>query len=352
MSTILTHRVSAGNATRLRAAVARWVSATLAAAHRIVSITYLFLRATTAVGALFAGLVQTFVFARVLSPEQFSIFVLLASFGVSLALLDFGLVKLFFVRLRNAYLAGSIPTGIAAQSTAIVVLYAFLAVVCVLLCAAIFALLPAVSAWTAMQFTLFFLFAALNFVWFALRNISVAIDEYIFFESLEAARRVGNVALTVALLVGFPLLSFLIAINVLWAILLSLSIMRLVQRHAMVLRLKGVSRHLLTFYRENRGSLLGSGVYATTEIYVYAFPYVVVSAFFGLGAPTIILDTTLKILRGASLLYAAACDLMVPRQTKAFASRDPATLMRATWVAVLFCGLPGGGALRHADRFG
>ena len=113
MSDIVANRGSELSVSSLGASIARAVSAAIAAAHRVVSIGYLFLRATTALGALFAGLVQTFVFARVLTPAQFAVFVLLASFGVSLALLDFGVVKLFFVRLRAAYLAGRIPTAIA-----------------------------------------------------------------------------------------------------------------------------------------------------------------------------------------------------------------------------------------------
>ncbi len=326
--------------TRPRRALSGSMQVALAAASRFISITYLFLRATTATGAVFAGLVQTFVFAHMLSPEQFSIFVLLGSFGTSLALLDLGVVKILFVRMRAAFLAGRIDNGIAAQSTAVVAFYTFLTAVSVLLCAAIFAALPAVSAWNAMQFTLFFLFAALNFVWFALRNISVAIDEFIFFESLEAIRRVGNMALTLALLIGFPVLAFLIAINLLWAALLAVSVARLMQRGALTLHLGGIAHNLRSFYRDNRHGLIGSGVYATTEIYVYSFPYIVVSAFFGLGAPTIILDTTLKILRGASLLYGAACDLVVPRQTRAFAKRDASTLIRVTWLAAVLCIVP------------
>jgi O-antigen/teichoic acid export membrane protein len=318
----------------------RGVRSALAAANRFILIRYFFLRATTAAGALIAGLIQTFVFARTLSPEQFSIFVLLASFGTSLALFDFGVVKLLFVRLRAAFLAGRIDDGIAAQATAIVAFYTFLVAVCVLLCTVIFAALPAFSAWDDMQFTLFFLFAALNFVWFALRNISVAIDEFIFFESLEAIRRIGNTALILAVLVGFPLMAFLIAINLLWAALLSVSIVRLLRRRAMTLQLRGIAHSLRLFYSGNRQSLVGSGAYATTEIFVYSFPYIVVSSFFGLGAPTIILDTTLKILRGASQIYLAACDLLVPRQTRAFASRDRWTLVRATWLAAILCGIP------------
>ena len=73
---------------------------------RLISFTYLFLRATTAVGALFAGIIQTFVFARILTPERFSIFIIVGSFAVVMPLFDLGLVKLLFVRLRANHLAG------------------------------------------------------------------------------------------------------------------------------------------------------------------------------------------------------------------------------------------------------
>ena len=43
----------------------------------------------------------------------------------------------------------------------------------------------------AAEFGLFFLFVALNLVWFALRNIAIAVDEYVLFEALETTRRAG-----------------------------------------------------------------------------------------------------------------------------------------------------------------
>ena len=39
------------------------------------------------------------------------------------------------------------------------------------------------------QFALFFLFTAVNLAWFALRNVAIAVDEYVYFEGLEVARR-------------------------------------------------------------------------------------------------------------------------------------------------------------------
>jgi hypothetical protein len=197
-----------------------------------------------------------------------------------------------------------------------------------------------VSLPMAGEFALFFLFAALNFVWFALRNISIAVDEFIFFETLEALRRGGNTALTLAMLIGLSLPAFLILINLLWAVLLWLSLARQLERGALDRGLAGLPRRLYLFYRENRAPLLRSGTYAVTEIYVYSLPYLVVSTFFGLGAPTIILDTTFKVVRGASLIYAAANDLVVPQQTRAFAEHDAPTLVRATLMGAALCAIP------------
>ena len=48
---------------------------------RLVSYRYMMLRASTAAGTLGTGLLQTFVFARVLTPERFSLFIFLGALG-------------------------------------------------------------------------------------------------------------------------------------------------------------------------------------------------------------------------------------------------------------------------------
>ena len=50
----------------------------------LLSVRYFLLRTSTATAAVISGLVQTFVFARVLSAEEFSIYILIGTFGVSL----------------------------------------------------------------------------------------------------------------------------------------------------------------------------------------------------------------------------------------------------------------------------
>ena len=301
---------------------------------------YFLLRASTATAAVTSGLVQTFVFARVLTPDVFSIYILIGTFGVSLWLFDLGAAKILFVRQRARHLAQRVDGSIAEQSTAVVILYSLIVLAGTLACFAVMAKRPTVSLWQAGEFALFFSFSALNLVWFPLRNVSNAVDEFLSFETLEAIRRGGHIAIMLALLVGLPLPAFLLLANLLWFVLLGTCIARLVDKGAMASGLARPWSTLAEFWRGSRAEILRSGNYAVGELLIYSFPYVVVPMLFGLGAPTIILDTVFKIFRGATLIYAAGLDPLVPRQTRAFADRDIATLTKATLTATVLCAVP------------
>ncbi len=306
----------------------------------LLSVRYFLLRASTATAAVISGLVQTFVFARVLSVEEFSIYILIGTFGVSLWLFDLGAAKILFVRQRARHLAQRSDDTIAAQSSAVVALYALIVLAGTLACFAVMASRASVTTWQAFEFALFFSFAALNLVWFPLRNVSNAVDEFISFETLEAIRRGGHIAIMLALLIGLPLPAFLLLANLLWFVLLAICISRLVGNGAMAAGVPHLWNTLSTFWRTNRAELLRSGNYAVAELAIYNFPYLVVPVVFGLGAPTIILDTVFKIFRGATLIYAAGLDPMVPRQTRAFADHDAPTLKKATLIATALCAVP------------
>ncbi len=306
----------------------------------LLSLRYFLLRASTAAAAVISGLIQTFVFARVLTPEDFSIYILIGTFGISLWLFDLGAAKILFVRQRECHLAKRIDAAVAAQSSVVVALYALIVLAGMLLCFAVMASRPAVTLWQGVEFALFFSFAALNLVWFPLRNVSNAVDEFIGFETLEAIRRGGHIAIMLALLVGLPLAAFLLLANLLWFILLAICVSRLVRKGALAARMPRFWTTLTGFWRSNRAELLRSGNYAVGELAIYNFPYLVVPIVFGLGAPTIILDTVFKIFRGATLIYAAGLDPLVPRQTRAFAEHDAATLKKATLTATILCAVP------------
>jgi O-antigen/teichoic acid export membrane protein len=298
---------------------------------------YFVLRAHQAAGD--GGLVQTFVFARVLNPQDFSIFILIGTFGLSLWLFDLGAAKILYVRQRERHLTASTDEAVPAQSSAVVLLYALIVLTGSLLCFSVMAARPSVSLERATECALFFSFSALNLVWFPLRNVSNAVDEFIAFETLEAVRRVGHIALILAMLIGLPIFISMLA-NLLWFVVLAACIARLARKGALALQITGAFAALTAFWRSNRTELLRSGNYAMAELTVYNFPYMVVPLMFGLGAPTIILDTVFKIFRGATLIYAAGLDPLVPRQTRAFAERDAATLKKATLLATVLCAIP------------
>jgi O-antigen/teichoic acid export membrane protein len=61
---------------------------------------------------------------------------------------------------------------------------------------------------------------------------------------------------------------------------------------------------------------------------------------FGLGAAPIILEVTFRIFRGACVIFAAICDLAVPGQTRALATRDVNRLLRTTLLVAALCCIP------------
>jgi hypothetical protein len=307
---------------------------------KMISVPFFLLRTTTAGAALLTGLLQTYVFAHVLSPQRFSIFILVGAIGYSLWLIDFGIVKILFVRLRSRFLAKDRSDAVAGHATAVVLFYFGLVTSGALLCFFFMATQTAASLREAAEFGLFFWFIALNLVWFALRNIAIAVDEYVSFEALETMRRAGYFIGLVAVLVGLPFIAMLIALNALWAVVVTACVKRMIARGALLPRIGGFVADLRVFFRANRAQLIRSGAYAASEIYVGNYPYLIVPMLFGLGAPPIILDTTFKVFRGGATIFGAVCDILVPRQTSALAERDGPTLVRATLMAAALCSIP------------
>ena len=296
---------------------------------------YLTLRGLTAVGTLLAGFSQTFVFARTLDPERFSLFIVIGNLGLSLWLFDLGIAKVLFVNMRAQFLSDRLrDSSLPLQAASIAFLYAVLVLAGAVACFVATEIRYVGPISHNLEYSFFFIYAALNLVWFVLRNISVATDKYLYFETLEAIRRAGHLALIFSLLLPIPFMLFLLLSNALWAVLLIVMVGKLTALGSVRLELAGMPRALWVFFREHRRALLGSGSYAAGEMYMYNFPSVLVPILYGLGAPTIVFDTAFKIFRGATVLFSAMSDLIVPRQTRAFVAGDRQALVRATWIAL------------------
>jgi len=199
---------------------------------------------------------------------------------------------------------------------------------------------PAATLRDAAELGLFLLYIALNLAWYSLRTLSIAVDLYLFYEKLELTRRIITVSTMLAMLAGLPIIAFLICVNGLWGLLLMWASAKLMERGALAPRFGGFVHELLSFVRLNSGSIVRSGTSALSAVFAATFPYYFVPLVFGLGAAPIILEVTFRIFRGTSVIYAAACDLTLPGQTRALAARDVRRLVRTTMLAVGFCSVP------------
>ncbi len=290
--------------------------------RRLISIRYSLLRFATAGGAVATGLIQTFVLAWILTPERFSIFIVVGAIGYTLWLADLGFSNILFVNLRSAHLAGGKNEQVARQVTAVILFDAVLALAASLLCFTVVLTRPGATIAGASELALFLLYITLNLAWTSLRNISIAVDVFVFYERLELVRRVIAVAMMLAMLAGLPLGVFLIGSNILWGVLFAVAAKKLVQRGALAPRLHGVARELVSFVNLNRRSIARSATGALSGVFIVTFPYFVVPLWFGLGAAPIILEVTFRIFRGACVIFAAICDVAIPEQTRALAARD------------------------------
>jgi len=311
-----------------------------ASARPLISLSYLLLRGATAAGAVAMGFVQTFVFARVLDPHLFSIFILTAAVGYSLWIADLGLAKIAFVNLRAPHLDGRRDERAASEAGAVILFYILLSTAASLACFGTALWRGGATAPQAFDLALFLSFIALNLAWSSLRTISLAVDLFVFFEQIEFARRAISIAALLAVLIGLPLTAFLVGANILWAVVFIVAIGKLTRRGALTLHFIRFPRELHAFFAANWHVIWKSSAGALSELLVVTFPYYVVPAAFGLGAAPIILDTTFKIFRGACVIFAAVCDLAVPGQTRAYAAGDRRRLAATTLLAASLCAIP------------
>src|SRR5581483_8912129 len=141
-------------------------------------------------------------------------------------------------------------------ATAVMLLYLLIVMAATALCFVAGKLWIGATDGQSLQYAAFFSFSTFNLVWFPLRNVSNAVDQFVAFESLEAVRRVAHLALTLVMLVGVPLWGFLIGANIVWLAVLAVCFVRRAERGAVVPRLRGWSSALRGFWRGNRAEIL------------------------------------------------------------------------------------------------
>ena len=309
--------------------------------QRLISIPFFLLRTTTAGAALVTGLLQTYVFAHVLSPQRFSIFILVAAFGYSLWLIDFGIVKILFVRLRARFLAGDHSDSVAGHATRRrAVLFRAGERRRPALLSFSWRAARRASLREAAEFGLFFWFVALNLVWFALRNICHR------GRRIRAVRGAGDRAPRRLFhrpcrgLVRLPLLVMLIALNALWAVVVTVCVRRMIARGALQAAYRRLCRRFrLVLPRQQSPTHPQRNLCGERNLH----RQLPLSDRADAVRPGRAADHPRHHLQGVPRRrhhFGAVCDILVPRQTSALAERDGPTLVRATLMAAALCSIP------------
>ena len=311
----------------------------------VAAVAFAGLRAMSALGAIINGFALTYGFARIFDAHLFALFMFVGNLGVTLWLFDLGLARVLYVRLRALSLSSTLAENrhIGLQATSVVALYL---------------VLVAIGAATASVFGqrigqgyalgMFFAFCALNLPWYALRQISAAVDCFVGFEALEAVRRITHIGLIVSLPFGLPLDLCLLFGNAIWLLLLALSFRLLIRGKGLVFGTPAqLAAALITFLKTNKEKLLWSAGYVGSEFFSYSYPPILVPMLYGLGPLAIAFDTAYKVFRGTNVMLAAACEVAVPWQTRAHALQDRRGMILATLAAAALSAIPafGVGAL-------
>ncbi len=308
---------------------------------RLAGISFLVLRALSALGALVNGFALTYGFARILEPSIFALFILVGNIGMSLWLFDLGLGRVLYVRLRKRHLSDALRKDriLRLQAASVVVLYTLLVIA-----GALAALLLGRSSGHRMALAMFFAFSAFNLPWFALRQVSAAVDRFVAFETLDAVRRASHVGLIVALPFGLPLQVCFLAGNAIWAAILVTAAVALMRAGGMAMGSPiALAKALLAFLGRNRRNLLWSAGYVGSEFYIYTYPPLLIPLVYGLGPTAIAFDAAYKVFRGTNVLLAAACEVAAPWQTRAHAAQDRRRMVAATAIAALLSFVPAAG---------
>lgn len=285
------------------------------------------------------GLLQTFVLARLMPAAPFAEFILAGALGSALWLLDLGIAKILYVRLRAAWLGGTPEMPALAAQAGLIFGVDTVAV-----------LLGGVLVWIGaglhgtvaapLDLAMFFAFGALNLPWFVLRNVAAASDGFLQFEVAEIARRLSQVAILPLPLLGVPLRVMLVLGLVSW-IVPSLPMLALLARRS-ALRFSARASLLPDFVHDNRTDLGRSAAYAVCEYALYNHPYLVAAVIYRTPQATIFADLVLKLLRGTILLSASIAEAAVPEQTRAFHAGDRAALRHSFRRTVLRLLVPSG----------
>lgn len=304
--------------------------------------TYLSLKASNTAFQLAFGILTTYVFLRILSPDVFAAYILISAIGGYSSLADLGCSNLIYVNMRKAYLDGNHPGAALDLGTALEEALAALLTYCVVILLVFFVVGTLTVAnvienhGTPLNLILYLLFWLLLLPWNIVRTTANAVDLYVLFEVIELTRRLLVTAFLIALLEGLEVQQYLIAINIVWGacfLVVAFYGRRLFNEFSA----KGsIAAAVVRLYRDRLASVKAVAAFNVSAFTIYVFPYFIIP---GMSFPRdalIVFDTFYKVGRFGATVYRVAADAFLPTQTRAVHEGRTRELMLSVGMVLAF----------------
>jgi hypothetical protein len=280
--------------------------------------TYLTLKASNTAFQLAFGILTTYVFLRILSPDVFAAYILISAIGGYSSLADLGCSNLIYVNLRKSYLGGHHLGTALEEALAALLTYGAVVLLVLFLVSELVLANVIENHGVSLNLILYLLFWLLLLPWNIVRTTANAVDLYVRFEIVELMRRLLVTGFIILLLAGLELRHYLIAINIVWAACFLVAAFhgrRLFDEFGVG---KGsISAAVVRLYRDRLASVKAVAAFNVSAFTIYVFPYFIIPVMSFPWDALVVFDTFYKVGRFGATAYRVAGDSFLPMQTRA-----------------------------------
>lgn len=267
--------------------------------------------------AMLWGFAVTYVFVRLLPIEEFRAFLLLVAFANFTISADFGFSGILYARLRRHWLTDE---GSDFQPRELGALAAFMALVLVAGGLAIGAALAAGLIPTRLPglFLAFYLLSALNLLTLLAKRALAAVDRNLFWEIIDAVRRLSSLGLLFAALAGVPILLSTLLQIVATLVALAMALWGLQGALGTRARTWVASPAMMIATGRAQARDMGATMALTlSDVAAYNAPYFALALATRDPRPILVFDFVFKISRALSAIIRALVEAGLPRLTAA-----------------------------------
>ncbi|QHO71350.1 hypothetical protein ACH79_00590 [Bradyrhizobium sp. CCBAU 051011] len=264
------------------------------------------------------GILTTYVFLRILSPDVFAAYILISAIGGYSNVADFGCSNLMYVNIRKAYLAGQHLGTALEEALAALLTYGAVVLLVLFIVGALIIADVIKNHGAPLNLILYLLFWLLLLPWRIVGSTANAVDLYVPFEILEVMRRLLVTGLMILLLTGLEVRDYVIAINIAWVACFLVAAFYARRLFDDLGAGKGsISAAMVRLYRDRLSSMRAVAAWNVSALTILVSPYFMVPAMSFPKEALVVFDTFYKVCRFGATAYGFAGEAFLPLQTRA-----------------------------------